>query len=144
MVEETDPNNWSAGAQAVIDGAGLQSEYAYLRNGHAELIVVNLEDGADLIAGQTHQLEVSYTDGKDKAVSGGNYICAFDTTTPEILEVTEDGKITTLKQGLGVVRIWVVSNDVLDVIEKTVYVQDEIDRVILESFEDKEIYLSTP
>ena len=133
-----DPNNWSAGAQAVIDGAGLQSEYAHLRNGHAELIVVNLEDGADLKAGDVFQLTVSYTDGKDRPVSGGNYICAFDTTTPDILEVTADGKVTSLKQGVGVVRIWVVSNDVLDVIEKTVYVQDEIESVILENFEGKD------
>ena len=131
-----DPNNWSAEAKAIIDGAGLQSEYAHLRKGHAELIVTNLDTFADLKVGDSVQIQVSYTDGKDVPVSGGRYICAFDSKNPDVVEVSTDGKITALKSGKAVIRVWVVSNDILDVIEKTVYVEDTIEEVYLEGYKD--------
>ena len=137
-----DPNNWSAGAQAVIDGAGLQSEYAHLRNGHAELIVTNLDESKEMRVGESFQIGVSFTDGKDKPVSGGNYIVAYDSKDPAIAEVSADGLIVAKSCGITTVRIWVVSNDVLVVTEHTVVVDDELDSIILKNVE-REITMST-
>ena len=119
-------------AQTIMAQAGLESAYASLRNGQAERILVNVpQSGLEMEKNATFELSVSFTDGKDKAVSGGNVILAYDVVDPSIATVSDSGVITSIKSGITTVRIWVVSNNIQTVVER--------DIIVAETFEDIEL-----
>ena len=128
---------WDEDAQRIIAASGLQETYASLRNGQAERISTNLPEESVVLSGNdTFEIEVYLTDGKDKGVSGGKIRIAYAIDDTSIATVTPNGQISGVKAGKTLLRVYVVSNNILDVIEKDVYVGDELVKVALDGTED--------
>ncbi len=120
-------------APAIMAAAGLERAYTYLRNGQAERIVLNAgEEDMLMKAGETYTLRVGFTDGKDNSVSGGDVTVAYDSKDPAVATVSDSGVITAVGAGVTTIRVWIVSNDVLDVCEITVFVDDSLAEVKLD------------
>ena len=143
--------NWPQEAVEIINASGLESSYSSLRNGQAERIVTAIpEEGMELKVDDTFDISLRATDGKDREVSLDNAIVSYEILNEEIATVDENGIITGKADGQTVVRMWVVSNGILDVIERDLYVGDEEiealylkDRDNIVLFEDaKDQYLS--
>lgn len=129
---------WDANAQAIISASGLQAAYAGLRNGQAERIVTNLpEDEISLSAGENYELSVKFTDGKDVSVNGGEeVIVSYAIADESIATVSDTGVITGVGIGTTTVSIYVVSNNIMDVIEHNVVSGDTYTGIVLEGIED--------
>ena len=114
-----DPHaQWDEAARGIIAASGLQERYAGLRNGQAERILTNLPEGKLCLGtNETFVVTLRYTDGKDRAVSGGNLFAAYAVEDASVAVVTDKGVVTGLKKGVTKLRIYVISNNVLDVIE---------------------------
>lgn len=109
---------WDEAAGDIIAASGLQESYAGLRNGQAERILTNLPEGTLYLgAGETFVVALCHTDGKDRAVSGGNLFVAYDVEDSSVAAVSGKGVVTGLNKGVTKLRIYVISNNVLDVIE---------------------------
>ena len=130
-----DAKNWPQEALDIIEASGLQAAYKTLPNGQAERIVTNISEDASLGANEEFQITVGFTDGKDKEVTGGEVVW-YEVEDTSILNVTQTGVMTGCGKGVTTVRIYVLSNDILDVVEKVVHVGDEITAVYLTGFED--------
>ena len=129
--------NWPQEALDIIANSGLQASYSYLRNNQAERIITSIpEDGLGLKAGSTFNIQVTATDGKDRAVSLENAIVRYEIAGESaVAEVSDEGVIKALTDGQASVRIYVVSNGILDIIERDVYVGDEITELRLRDVE---------
>ena len=137
-----DPKNPSAEVQSIIAAAGLESAYASLRNGQIERISTNLpEEEIMLDEGETFTIQTSFSDGKDRSISGGSTILAYDTSDETVATVSDNGTVTAVGGGTAKLRVYVVSNDVLTVLERTVVVGDTLDTLTLQNV-DGEIYMS--
>ncbi len=131
-------------ASAIMEKAGLEAAYAHLRNNQAERIVTDApKNGVEMTIGKTFALNVRFTDGKDKTVTGGSgLIVHYDTEDANIATVSEDGVITAVAQGITTIRVWVVSNDILDIEEIKIVVGDGLAEAKLVGVID-EISMST-
>ena len=136
-----DPANPPAAAQAIIDASGLESAYASLRGGQAERIKTNLADQLGLDINETYAVSVKLTDGKDKTVSGGRLTIAYEMADSSIATVSDTGVVKGIAKGTTTLRIYVVSNDILDVIETPVVVGDTLKELRFEDV-DGEIRMS--
>ena len=127
-------------AQNIMAQAGLEAEYAHLRRGQAERAKVNAPAaGLELAVAETWQLQLQLTDGKGNAVSGGDLKVVCETLDPTVATVTADGLVTAVSQGITTLRVWVISNNVLDVLEVELVVGDSLEAVVLKNVEDGEI-----
>ena len=133
---------WPAEAQSIIDHSGLQDSYADLRAGQAERIHTSVDEGELHVSlGESVALDVYGTDGKDHAVTMGDKKIAYLVEDSEIAEVSESGVVTGLKSGITTLKIYVVSNDILDVVEAKLYVGDEFNRIALRGVENDTVMM---
>lgn len=130
-----DAENWPQEALDIMAASGLQDAYKNLTAGQVERIVTNISEGVFLDVNDTLNIYTSFTDGKDTTVEGGEVVW-YEVGDASIASVTQEGAITGLKAGTTTVRIYVLSNDILDVVEKDVYVGDELIAVKLYGFDD--------
>ena len=137
-----DPKNPPAEVQSIIAAAGLESAYASLRNGQIERISTNLPEKELLLdEGETFKIQTAFSDGKDRSISGGSTILTYDTSDETVATVSDDGTVTAVGGGTTKLRVYVVSNDVLIVLARTVVVGDTLDTLTLQNV-DGEIYMS--
>ena len=123
---------WTAEALAIIEASGLQEGYADVRNNQAEIITSNLSESGVLVGtGENFEVKVTYTDGKDKAIAGGNTQLYYEIADETLAAISADGVITGKAEGQTTVRVYVISNNILDVIEGEVFVGDGISEVKL-------------
>ncbi|MBO5069403.1 MAG: right-handed parallel beta-helix repeat-containing protein, partial [Roseburia sp.] len=124
---------WPTEALTIINTSGLESGYTGLRNNQAERISSNLSDVENLALkmNETFQVSVAATDGKDNAVTLGDTVY-YGIDDEEVATVSEEGLVTARKAGKTVLRVYVLSNHVLDVIETELYVDDQLSEVALE------------
>ena len=128
--------------QSIIAAAGLESAYTALRNGQIERISTNLpEDEIMLEVGETFTIQTSFSDGKDRSISGDSTILAHDSSDETVAAVSEAGTIAAVGGGTAKIRVYIVFNDVLTVLERTVVVGDTLDTRTLQNI-DGEIYMS--
>lgn len=131
--------NWPQAALDIIEATGLQGEYTALRsdNKQAEVITSNVKkNGISMGVGDTYQLSIAIADGKDNTISNEAVRVYYETVDKKIATVSESGMITGEALGETKVRIYVLSNDVLDVIEGDVYVGDVLSEVKISGVND--------
>lgn len=127
---------WPTEAMEIINSSGLEPTYIGLRNNQAERIHLNLEDTVSLAKDASLQISVTATDGKDKAIDLADAIIAYDVKDSSVATVSTDGCITGVAPGQTIVRIYVVSNNVLDIIEKEIYVADSLKEIKIQKTEE--------
>ncbi len=133
---------WPEEAVRIIEESGLQEAYAVLRNSQAERIHTNVEQGnINVPVGGSFTVEVSGTDGRDRTVSTENMMTTYRVADPEIARVSDQGVVEGLKSGATSLRIYVVSNGILDVSEVQLYVGDTFSRISLKGVEKDTILL---
>ena len=134
--------NWPAEAKEIMAASGLQAAYSGLRNNQAERIAVSIpEAGLVVNVGDTYNIQVTFTDGKDNEITiNQDDIIAYEIADKEVATVDKDGKITAIGKGQTKVFIHVVSNGILDTIERDIFVADEVEKLCLKNF-DTEIKL---
>ncbi len=124
--------NWPTEAQSIISVAGLQNAYLGLRNNQAERIITNMpEEGIALASTGSFQINVNITDGKDNAVNMNNSEVHYEIKDTAVATVSENGIVTAISKGTTILSVYVVSNDILDVIEKTVFIGDDLEQIEL-------------
>ena len=131
-------------AQNVIANAGLESAYDALRNGQVErfeMLVNGVKNtGSEVVLATGESLKIGYNayairEG-ELVTSGLNYAAYYETQNPEVAEVDENGNVTAKSAGITSVRVWVLSNGIVDVDEFMVVVDDCAESVYLEGIED--------
>ena len=129
--------NWPTKAKDIIAATGLQTGYQSIRNDQAEIINTNIsENGITVGANGTFSIQLEFTDSKDKAINDAEIKVYYEVEDKSIAEVSADGQVTGKAAGQTPIYIYVVSNNILDVVESKVYVDDEITEVIIEDFTD--------
>lgn len=137
-----DPKNPPVEVKSIIAAAGLESAYTELRNGQIERISTNLpEEEIMLDEGETFAIQMSFSDGMDRNIFGGRTVVAYGSSNEAVATVSESGTITAVGGGTAKIRVYVVSNDVLIVLERAVVVGDTLDTLTLQNV-DGEIYMS--
>lgn len=137
-----DPANPSAAVQNIIDASGLEAPYAAARNGQSERIVTNLPSGQLMLdVNGTFSISINLTTGKDQTVSGGNLTVAYDVADSGIATISQSGVVTGLTKGTTKLYIYVVSNNIEDVLEIPVVVGDTLKELVFENM-DGEIRMS--
>lgn len=137
-----DPKNPPAEVKSIIAAAGLESAYTALRNGQIERISTNLpEEEIMLDEGETFAIQMSFSDGMDRDISGGRTVVAYGSSNEAVAAVSASGTITAVGGGTAKIRVYVVSNDVLTVLERAVVVGDALDTLTLQNV-DGEICMS--
>ena len=133
-----DPDNCSGEVAEIIERSGLEEPYTYLRNEQAERIITNLPESGKIILDleDTFGVSLSFTDGKDRAVSGGDSHIYYEVSDSTIAEVSSSGVLTPKKSGKTTLRVYVISNAILDVLEAEIYVADTPSEILLTGFED--------
>ena len=129
----------------VIENAGLQDTYSYLRNGQAERIGVTADGAAYggeelfLKTGDTVQLgfAVSAIRDGEEITDGLNYTYYYESRNPAVAEVDRNGLIVAKGTGITTVRLVVISNNVVDVKEVDLLVNDAAAIVELEEIQDE-------
>ena len=127
-------DQWSEGAQKIIDNAGLEAEYENLRNNQAARLFSNLTkmpitgrtavQKVELDQKQTFQLEVTSTDGKGAPVDLEGVLSYF-VDDESVATVSDTGLITGLKAGTTGLRIHVISNNIHKTIKTEITVSDQ-------------------
>ena len=138
--------NWPEKATEIIAASGLQDAYTGLRNNQAERIVVSIpEVGLDVNVGDTYHIQVTVTDGKDIATTlNSDDIIAYEIADKEVATVSEQGVITANAEGQTKVFIHVVSNGILDTIERDIFVGDAVEELCLKNFDNNiTLYLNS-
>jgi len=122
----------------IIEKSGLEADFASLRNGQAERIVTNVPKTGKFVMEpkDTFTISVSFTDGKDRKVSGGESHVYYEVVDQNVAEVTSSGVLTAKAGGKTTLRITVISNHILDVLESEIYVADEPSKILLDGFDD--------
>lgn len=116
------PNN---DIQTIINKSGLESAYASLRNGQAERIKTNLPvSQLSMDKNETFAISIALSDGKDNTVGGGNLTLAYEIADTSVATVSDKGIVTGVAQGSTKLYVYVVSNQIIDVIETQVTVGD--------------------
>ena len=139
-IVECDAANWPEQAMEIIRTSGLQADteadIAARRKGQAERILTDLSAENALKVGDTFAVGVRFTDGKDRTVTGGESLVYYETEDPSVAEISDNGVLSCKKAGITTVRIYVVSNRILDVVEGKLYVGDTLEAVKLKDYED--------
>ncbi len=134
-IHTCDASNWPAEALTIINASGLQGDDADARRaGRAERIVTNIEGENIVAVGTEIPISTTFTDGKDNEVNGGNITLYYEVDDPSVVEI-QGSKLICKSIGRTTVRLYVVSNDILDIIEGEFYVGDELKEVKVEDFE---------
>ena len=68
--------------------------------------------------------------------SGLNYNAYYESQNPAVAEVDENGKVVAKGSGITKVRVWVLSNGIVDMAEVEVVVDDSAESVYLAGIED--------
>ena len=122
--------NWPTEARNIMAASGLPAAYAYLRNNHAERLVTDFpsENGGVLVfaVGETYNINLRATDGKDAAVDMSGVTVAYASTDESVITVSADGVITAVGKGDAVVRVYVLSNNLVQVVEAPISVGVEL------------------
>lgn len=133
---------WPAEAQQIIDESGLQEQYSWLRAQQAERISTNLpEESLNLGIGDSFAVSVTGQDGRDREVSLADAVLAYEVKDPQIASVSDQGVVEGLKSGITTLRVYVVSNHILDVLERDLYVGDVFSRIGLRGVEQDQIVM---
>ena len=133
---------WPQAAQDIIAASGLQTVYAGLRADQAERLDTNVEgDEISVEVNGSFQVEVKAADGKERPVSLDHALVSYGVADSAIAQVTSEGLVKGIKGGITTLRIYVVSNGILDVVEKQIYVGDVFSRIGLEGVENNTVLL---
>lgn len=131
-----DAANPSNAVQKIISNSGLESAYAYLRNGQAERIKTNLPTNQISIDKDgTFEVTLKVTDGKDISISSG-YTVAYEIADTSVATVSDKGVVTGVAQGTTKLYTYVLSNKIVDVYETNVVVGDAPDSIAFEGVSD--------
>jgi len=123
---------WTPDALEIIAASGLQDGYDDVRNNQAEIITSNLSESGILVGiGNTFEVEVAFTDGKDNTIAESNTQLYYEIEDETLATISTDGIITGKAEGQTTVRVYVISNNILDMIEGEVFVGDAISEVKL-------------
>ena len=116
--------NWNEEARNLMAQAGLNDAYAALLNNHPERLVTDLsaENALVLNAGETFDINLRATDGKDVQVSLSDATIAYVSENEAVATVSDSGIITAEAAGETVIRMYVMMNDIVQVVERTVSV----------------------
>ena len=129
--------NWPAGAQTIIANSGLQEAYKDIRKNHAERISTNLPGKDEILSlsvGDTFDIGLVAKDAKDNIVTLDNSaIVAYEIEDENIATVSNDGIITAKANGETTVYVYVVSNNILQMVKCDFYVGNNIDDISLGS-----------
>ena len=139
--QETDTDgdgdiDWSAPAQAIIDASGLEAAYRHLINNQVEKIGVNLTDRQLIAKDQPFTIQTTLMDGKNRPVNAPDAKVYYSVKDPGIAKIDENGVITGLSTGITTVKVGVLTNSVLVEEERSVYIGDYLDQVVLVGLEE--------
>ncbi len=118
--------NWPEEARNLMANAGLTGAYAALRNNHPERLVTDLPDEdetmLDLGVGETFNINLRATDGKNVAVDLAGATIAYVSGNPSVAKVSDTGVITAVGVGETVISVYVMVNDIVQTVERSVTV----------------------
>ena len=128
----------------VIENAGLQPAYYALRNGQVERFEFTVNgaehDGDAMVLNQGESFQLGYVASairKGEIVTSGlNYNAYYESQNPAVAEVDENGKVVAKGSGITKVRVWVLSNGIVDMAEVEVIADDSAESVYLAGIED--------
>ena len=122
--------NWPTEARNLMTKAGLTGSYAALRNNHPERLVTDLpdedEDMLVLGLGATFNINLRATDGKDAQVSLDGATIAYMSEDESVVKVSNTGLITAVGKGETVIRVYVLMNGLVQIIERPVSVGTDL------------------
>lgn len=111
--------------QTIINKSGLESAYASLRNGQAERIKTNLPvNQLSMDKDETFGISITLADGKDNTVGSGSQTIAYEIADTSVATVSDKGVVTGVAQGSTKLYVYIVSNQIIDVIKIQVTVGD--------------------
>ncbi len=132
--------NWPTEARNIMAASGLTSAYAYLRNNHAERLVTDLpgedEDMLVLAVGATFNINLRSTDAKDAKVDLSGATVGYGSSDESVVVVSADGVITAVGKGDAVVRIYVLTNNIVQVVEAPVSVGTDLVDIHMDGLQD--------
>ena len=128
--------NWPTEARNIMAASGLGEAYANLRNYHPERLFTDLpeldEDTLVLGVGGIFSINLRATDGKDAAVDLSKSTVCYMSSDESVFTVSKDGVITATGKGDAEVRIYVMANGIVQVIERPVSVGADLVDIYVE------------
>lgn len=124
---------WPEEAAGIIQQSGLTEDYSDLRANHAERLKVSPE--LVLQAGQIGRLDITATDGKDRAVDASGLKVYYTVDDPAIATVDANGTITGQGAGMTKVHLYVQDGTLLKTFSSTVYVDEQLEQIALKEMD---------
>lgn len=132
--------NWNKEAKQLMAKAGLSGEYASLRNNYPERLFTDLPaKGEKLVMAEnsTFNINLRATDGKDSMIDLSQATIAYMSADESIVTVSDTGVITSVGKGDTKVRVYVMMNGLVQIIEQDVSVGTNIKDIYISLMDSK-------